>query len=212
MDHDGHFSRGFQTFGGAAVSFIRGLLGSDECTCSACTGLPVVAFGSDFKKLDAHVITPEEYEEMPEWTDEMIAIAGVHEAGKLIRRGTNPKDLLGAKKLDLSLVPAIGIAHEAAAFVDGALKYGPYNWRDNAVQARVYIAAIRRHLDLWESGQEHTDDTGVHNLGAVRACANILLDAQMTGNLVDNRPKSPEFTAAMDKLNAWALARGASSR
>ena len=30
------------------------------------------AIGSDLAKLDAHVITPEEYEEIPEWTDEMF--------------------------------------------------------------------------------------------------------------------------------------------
>lgn len=123
--------------------------------------------------------------------------------------GQNPKDLIGNKKVDLSLVPAIGIAHEAAAFVDGAFKYGPYNWRNNAVQARVYIAAARRHLDLWEAGEECADDTGVHNLGGARACLGILLDAQMTGNLLDNRPKSAEYVATMRQLNAWALARAA---
>jgi hypothetical protein len=42
---------------------------------------------SDLKKLDAHVISPEEYEEMPEWTDAQIAAADLHEGGKLIRRG-----------------------------------------------------------------------------------------------------------------------------
>jgi uncharacterized protein (DUF4415 family) len=45
------------------------------------------SFGSNFKVLDAHVISPEEYEEMPEWTDAQIAAADLHEDGKLIRRG-----------------------------------------------------------------------------------------------------------------------------
>ena len=39
------------------------------------------------KRIDAHVIRPEEYEEAPEWTDEEIAAADLHEGGKLIRRG-----------------------------------------------------------------------------------------------------------------------------
>jgi uncharacterized protein (DUF4415 family) len=48
------------------------------------------SFGSDFKALDAHVVTPEEYEEAPEWTDEQIAAADLHEGGKLVRRGRPP--------------------------------------------------------------------------------------------------------------------------
>lgn len=126
--------------------------------------------------------------------------------------GQNPKDLLGVKKLDLSLVPPIAIAHEAAAFMDGGIEYNPYNWRDNKVMARIYIAAMKRHIADWESGIEETEDTGVHHLGAVRACAGILLDAQMTGNLIDNRSKTSAFGAAMDKLNVWAKARVAKGR
>lgn len=126
--------------------------------------------------------------------------------------GTNPKDLLGAKKIDLSIVPAVGIWHEAAALFDGGIEYDTFNWRENKVLARVYIAAMRRHIDEWESGIEETRDTGVHHLGAVRACAGILLDAQMTGNLIDNRPKSSAFAAVVEKLNAWAKARVAKGR
>jgi uncharacterized protein (DUF4415 family) len=43
--------------------------------------------GSNFKALDAHVISPKEYEEAPEWTNEEIAAADLREGGKLIRRG-----------------------------------------------------------------------------------------------------------------------------
>lgn len=126
--------------------------------------------------------------------------------------GTNPKDRLGAKKIDLGIVPAVGIWHEAAAFFDGGIEYDPFNWRENKVLARIYIAAMRRHIDEWESGIEETSDTRVHHLGAVRACANILLDAQMTGNLIDNRPKAPAFAVVVEKLNAWAKARVAKGR
>jgi uncharacterized protein (DUF4415 family) len=48
------------------------------------------SFGSNFKTLDAHVVTPEDYEEAPEWTDEQIAAADLHEGGKLVRRGRPP--------------------------------------------------------------------------------------------------------------------------
>jgi uncharacterized protein (DUF4415 family) len=48
------------------------------------------AIATDLKKLDAHVVQPSEYEDMPEWTDEELAAADVHEGGKLVRRGRPP--------------------------------------------------------------------------------------------------------------------------
>lgn len=45
------------------------------------------ALGSDLAKIDSHVITPEEYEEIPELTDEWFAQADLYEGGKLVRRG-----------------------------------------------------------------------------------------------------------------------------
>ena len=45
------------------------------------------ASGTDWPKVDAHVIQPEEYEELPEWTAEMFDAADVRQGGALIRRG-----------------------------------------------------------------------------------------------------------------------------
>ncbi|MCD0423880.1 hypothetical protein [Rhodopseudomonas sp. BR0M22] len=50
------------------------------------------ALGSDLKKVDAHVITPEEYEEIPELTDEWFARADLYHGGKLISRGRQKAD------------------------------------------------------------------------------------------------------------------------
>jgi hypothetical protein len=101
---------------------------------------------------------------------------------------TNPKDLLGSKKVSLTKLPPIAVAHAAHAMMDGAGKYGPYNWRDKEVLAHIYIDAAKRHLDTWFEGMEEADDSGVHHLGHAIACCAILLDAQETGNLVDDRP------------------------
>ena len=38
--------------------------------------------GSDLKRVDAHVIKPEEYEELPELTDEMLARAVFKKEGR----------------------------------------------------------------------------------------------------------------------------------
>lgn len=47
---------------------------------------------TDFAKLDAHVIQPEEYDDIPELTDEMIARADFYRGGVLIRRGRPRSD------------------------------------------------------------------------------------------------------------------------
>jgi len=45
------------------------------------------ATATDLKRLDAHVIQPEEYEDVPELTDEWFADATFHIAGKPVPRG-----------------------------------------------------------------------------------------------------------------------------
>lgn len=102
--------------------------------------------------------------------------------------GSNPKDLLGAKKPDMTKIPSIALLWESLAMMDGGGKYGPFNWRANKVVASIYIAACKRHLDAWFEGQEFAEDSGCNHLGHARACLGILLDAQATGNLIDDRP------------------------
>lgn len=102
--------------------------------------------------------------------------------------GTNPKDLVGSKKPDLSLVPPAGILLEAQAMMDGAAKYGPYNWRENPVQMRVYIAACMRHLQQLLDGEDIDPISNTYHVGHARACLGILADAMFTGNLIDDRP------------------------
>lgn len=102
--------------------------------------------------------------------------------------GLNPKDLLGNSKVSISKFPPIGTIYGAMAMMDGAQKYGPYNWRDKAVIASIYVDAAYRHIMDWWEGQEKADDSKVHHLGHAIACCAILLDAQVTGNLVDDRP------------------------
>lgn len=100
----------------------------------------------------------------------------------------NPKDIFGDRKVSLSKLPAVAVAHGAHAMMDGAQKYGAYNWRDKAVISSIYVDAAKRHLDDWFEGQERAKDSEVHHLGHAIACCAILLDAQETGNLIDDRP------------------------
>ena len=46
--------------------------------------------GSDLKKVDAYVLDPKDYEEIPELTDEWFRRADLYEGSKLIKRGRPP--------------------------------------------------------------------------------------------------------------------------
>lgn len=102
--------------------------------------------------------------------------------------GSNPKDLLGVKKVQLNLVPASSIIYQALAMEDGAGKYGAYNFRQNKVIASIYIAACLRHLLAWQDGENCAEDSKKPHLAHAIACLGILIDALETGNLIDDRP------------------------
>lgn len=111
----------------------------------------------------------------------------------------NPKDLQGMKKPPLHLVPPISTLWEAMAMGDGGIKYGPYNWRDKKVVATIYVAAAKRHLDLWLERETYAEDSGVHHLGHAKACCGILLDAEANECLIDDRPTRNEgYQKALD--------------
>lgn len=100
----------------------------------------------------------------------------------------NPKTAYGLTKVPLHLVPPSAKHFLAMGFADGAVKYGPYNWRDNAVSASVYVAALNRHMDAWWDGEEVAKDSGVEHLAHALACIAIIVDAMTSGNLIDDRP------------------------
>lgn len=102
--------------------------------------------------------------------------------------GVNPKDKMAAKKPPLHLIPSPPQLLIAMAHLDGAEKYGPFNWREVPVLASVYVSAAKRHIDDWFNGVDTASDSGIHNLAHAAACINILLDATINGTLADDRP------------------------
>jgi hypothetical protein len=115
--------------------------------------------------------------------------------------GTNPKDLLGIKKVQLNLVPASSVIYQALAMEDGARKYGPYNWRQNKVIASIYVAAAERHLKAWfDSREEVAADSQKPHLAHALACIGIIVDALETGNLVDDRPPAGAASALIARF------------
>jgi uncharacterized protein (DUF4415 family) len=61
---------------------------------------------TDLKKLDAHVIQPEEYEDIPELTDEDFARGVWHVGGKPVRRG-RPKSADPKQHVNMRLDPDV---------------------------------------------------------------------------------------------------------
>ena len=67
------------------------------------------ATATDLKKLDAHVIQPEEYEDIPELTEEWFEKAAYHIGGVPIPRG-RPKSANPKQHVNLRLDPDV-LAH-----------------------------------------------------------------------------------------------------
>jgi hypothetical protein len=95
----------------------------------------------------------------------------------------------------LHLIPPAAEITEAVVMGLGAKKYGPFNWRAANIKATIYIAAAKRHLAQWMDGQDDDPESGVSHLAHARACLGILLDAQTTGHLVDDRPPPGQAAA-----------------
>lgn len=136
-----------------------------------------------------------------------MSSSGEYALGQVSKAETsNPKDILGSKKVPLEQVCPVAMAHEACAMLDGTLKYGFRNWREKDVVAMIYVAAALRHISAWAEGEETASDSGVHHLGHARACLGILLDAQANGNLIDNRSKGV-YGKVADELSKWVTER-----
>jgi len=104
---------------------------------------------------------------------------------------TNPKQRYGDKKPPLHLIHMIAQLHESAALHAGKRKYGENNYLQTPVELMTYIGAIMRHCLQYASGERVDPKELVHHLGAIKACCTILLSAEATGMLVDNRVVIP---------------------
>lgn len=103
-------------------------------------------------------------------------------------QGNNPKDRYGLAKVPFSLIPQSAKVLMAMGLSIGAGKYGPYNWRVEPVQGRVYLEAAERHLNLLLDGEDFDRDTGIHHGAFVLSTIAIYIDAMVQGTLIDNRP------------------------
>lgn len=96
-------------------------------------------------------------------------------------------------KLRLELIDTALMEAAAPPLAHGAEKYGVRNWRINPIYWRTYIGALRRHVNALADGEDIDPDSGFLHLGHIVANANVLLDAQKHGTLVDDRSYAEEL-------------------
>lgn len=99
----------------------------------------------------------------------------------------NPKTQFGITKPGDWYSPPIPYYEYSMAHLQGALKYGHFNWRDDPVTISTYIEAAKRHVDLFKAGQENASDTGIHHLAHAMCCFSIIIDAMAHGTMTDDR-------------------------
>lgn len=113
----------------------------------------------------------------------------------------NPKELAGSKKpATFSVMPRWPLLEVGRVMSVGAAKYGAFNYRDSSISASVYQDAIERHLQLWFDGVDDDDETGVSHLASVIASCLLLMDAQATGKLNDDRQKTGIVESKLEEL------------
>jgi hypothetical protein len=119
-------------------------------------------------------------------------------------KDTNPKDALASNRAPLDLLPPVVKVEASLALAEGEFKYGGGNWTTAGVRARVYIAALGRHLERYSAGMDR-DHNGVHELARVIAGCSVVLDAEHRGMLTDDRIyKMPDgdFEKVLDQASA----------
>jgi hypothetical protein len=119
---------------------------------------------------------------------------------------TNPKDLMGIRKVSLCCLPWPVIGEGALGMQEGGMKYGRHNYRDEGVAASTYVDAAMRHLlQFWE-GEDIDEESGIHHIGKAISTLFVLRDAQLNDMCTDDRPIRPKNVSWLKDLNVKASA------
>ncbi len=103
---------------------------------------------------------------------------------------TNPKQACGERKAPITTVPAQVLTEVGLAMLEGARKYGAYNYRAAGVRASTYVDAVWRHLFLqwWDQGEDLDEDSGLSHVTKAIACLVVLRDSMLQKQMTDDRP------------------------
>lgn len=116
---------------------------------------------------------------------------------------SNPKDVMGVKKVPMSVLPAPVMMEVALGMAEGAMKYGRHNYRVIGVRASVYYDATQRHLKAWIEGEDNDPDSKINlsHISKAISSLTVLRDAMMRGMMEDDRPPKSK-DGWMNELNA----------
>jgi hypothetical protein len=117
----------------------------------------------------------------------------------LVTKETNPKEAYGLAKPSLDLVSPLVTSMLSLAQLEGALKYGAYNWRVAGVKHSTYHSALLRHIGADHAGQDIDPESNIPHLVKAMACLHVMIDAKIHGKLNDDRPPA---IADLDAFNA----------
>lgn len=121
------------------------------------------------------------------------------------RKTSNPKDLLGMRKVPLSTMPIRVLWRVGLAMLEGAAKYGRHNYRQVGVRASVYFDACCRHVFSWWEGEDLDPDSNLNHIDKAIACLMVLRDSMLEGNWADDRPPRTANDLALLNTQAAAL-------
>ena len=125
-------------------------------------------------------------------------------------KDSNPKDVIGARKAKMSVIPAGVLLDLGNALTEGMAKYGRHNYRAVGVRASVYYDAAMGHLMDWWEGQDIDAESGLSHVTKAMASLTVLRDAMLQDMLHDDRPpRSKVFKADFSKMTGEILDRHA---
>lgn len=127
--------------------------------------------------------------------------------------GGNPKAKWGDAKAPFFGIPMSAVIQMGTVMGGGGFKYGLFNYRETDIKASTYHDAILRHLSLYFDGEDYDpvsaaapgeiDDecpgSGAHHLAHVMACCALMIDAQESGRLIDDRSKTGLVRKILDE-------------
>lgn len=113
---------------------------------------------------------------------------------------TNPKDMVGIRKVPFSVLPTPVLWEASLGMMEGALKYGRHNYRAIGVRASVYYDATQRHLTDWWEGTDIDPASRLHHITKAISSLMVLRDAQIRGMCEDDRPPATD-PAFLQMLN-----------
>lgn len=120
----------------------------------------------------------------------------------------NPKDRVGVSKWrQIFAVPPRVLFEIGVGMLEGALKYGRFNYRITGVRSSIYVDAAIGHIFTWVEGEDTDPDSGLSHITKAICSLVVLRDAMIEGNLEDDRPPSHQsFKPHQDALGSIVAA------